>query len=37
LVFCGVGWIFDIVGMMKGHVGGGSGFHGFKAWTLVVN
>ena len=23
-------WIFDIVSMMKGHVGGGSGFHGFQ-------
>ncbi|MBB3928934.1 hypothetical protein GGR43_004679, partial [Sphingobium jiangsuense] len=30
MVFSGVGWIFDIVSMMKGHVGGGSGYHGFQ-------
>jgi len=23
------GWFFDIVGLMKGHVGGGSGFDSF--------
>ena len=30
MVFSDVGWIFDIVSMMKGHVGGGSGYHGFQ-------
>jgi hypothetical protein len=29
-----VEWLFEIVSLMKGHVGGGPGFNGFKALII---